>query len=291
MSATLLTASLMKLLSLRNASPFIAPILTLVLTLTGSAALFSPIAQAAGVVNQSSGPADNGFTILNKAANVTHWGVAAGVSGSKSPYKGDGVDVSPISLLFFDNKWVYVAGTSADIKIGHWSGVSVALRVDYALSDGYRGKDAAILHGMQTRKSALWFGPAVSWETDLGVASASFLTAGNKGQQANLHFAKTFEMGRFSLSPYIGADWMSSRYVNYYAGVTPSEARIGRPAYQGKSAYRFSFGTRVEYRLTQQQALGLQVGLSHVTSGITDSPIVGTKTSPEIGLIYIYQFK
>lgn len=268
-----------------TASPYV-----LSLALAGSALLFSPIAVAAELSDERNGRSDNGLTILSHATNVTQWGLAAGVSMNKSPYKGDGMDILPISLLFFDNKWVHISGTSADLKIGRWSDVSVALRLEYALSDGYRGKDANILNGMQTRKSAFWFGPTVNWETPFGDISASFLTSGNKGQQANLSFSKRFELGNFGISPYIGADWMSSKYVGYYYGVMPSEARVGRPSYEGKSAYKLSFGARVDYQLTKNQSLGLQVGLSHFTSGITNSPIVGTKTSPEIGLVYLYRF-
>jgi len=281
----------MNLLFSRNASTAAVPTFAFKLALAGSAMLLSPLAWGADVLEDRRDQSDNGLTILSNATNVTQWGLAAGVGVRKSPYKGNGTDVLPISLLFFDNKWLYVSGTTVDVKIGRWSDVSLALRLDYAIGDGYRGKDAAILNGMQTRKSAFWFGPAVSWETSVGVVSASFLTSGNKGQQASIDFSKRFEMGRFGISPYIVADWMSREYVGYYYGVRSSEARVGRPAYDGKSAYKLSFGTRADYQLTQNQTLGLQVGLSYSSRGITNSPLVGRKMSPEVGLVYIYRFK
>ncbi len=89
--------------------------------------------------------ADNsGLTILNNATNVTHWGLGAGVGFAPSTYKGDSTRVLPFPLVYFDNKWVRVIGTTADLKIGSWSGVSVALRGQFSLFDGYActGTDA-----------------------------------------------------------------------------------------------------------------------------------------------------
>jgi len=281
----------MNLLFSRNTPTAAAATFSFKLAFAGSAMLFSPLAWGTDIIEDRRHHGDDGFTIWSNASNVTQWGLAAGVGVSKSPYKGNGTDVLPISLLFFDNKWLHVGGTTADIKIGRWHAVSLALRLDYAIGDGYRGKDAPILNGMQTRKSTFWYGPAVSWDTSVGVVSASLMTSGNKGRQASIDFSKRFEAGRFGISPYVGLNWMSHRYVDYYYGVRPTEVRNDRPAYAGKSAFKLSFGTFVDYHFTERQSVGLQAGLSYTSRGITNSPIVRSTLSPELGLVYIYRFK
>ena len=246
---------------------------------------------ADGLTKDPSDTDDAGFTILSNATNVTHWGLGAGVGLEESPYKGYGSKVSPIPLIYFDDKWIHALGTTLDLKIGKWSSVLFTLRGQYALGDGYRGSDAPILNGMQNRNGAFWFGPALAWHTGYGTLSGDFLTGGNKGQKASIEFAKALEYGSFSVEPHVGAEWLSSKYVDYYYGVRSSEVRAGRPAYTGKAAYNVSLGTKVDYRFTPHQLVFFDVGVTHLSSGITDSPLVGKRFVPEVRLGYLYQFK
>ncbi len=234
---------------------------------------------------------DTGLTILSNATNVTHWGLGAGVGIEQSPYKGYGSKVSPIPLAYFDDKWVRVQGAGIDLKIGSWSGVSVALRGQFALFDGYKGSDAPILNGMQNRNGAFWYGPALAWSTAFGTFSGDFLLGGNKGERAKIAYGKSFAFGSFSIEPHVGAEWLGSKYVDYYYGVRPSEARPGRPAYNGTSTWNVSVGSRVDYKFTEHQKIILDVGVSHLGSGITDSPLVGKRFIPEVRIGYMYQFK
>lgn len=233
----------------------------------------------------------SGLTILNNATNVTHWGLGAGVGIEPSPYKGDSNRVLPLPLLYFDNKWVRAIGTTVDLKIGSWSGVSVALRGQFSLFDGYKGSDAPILNGMENRKGALWYGPALSWDTGFGTLSGTFLFGGNKGERAKIGFEKAFALGQFSIAPHVGVEWLSDKYVDYYYGVRPSEARAWRAAYNAGSTVNVSAGTRIDYQLTKQQTISVDLGVSRLGDAITDSPIVGRRFVPEARIGYMYRFK
>ena len=236
-------------------------------------------------------PANNaGFTVLDNATNVTHWGLGGGVGIGASPYKHYGAKVSPIPLFYFDDKWIHALGTSLDVKVGNWFGVSAALRLQYALDDGYRGSDAPILNGMQTRKAGFWVGPSLTWTTRYGELYGSYLVAGNKGRKAEVGFGKKVDYGRFSLEPHIGAAYYSAKYVDYYYGVRPYEARSGRAAYSGRATFNESIGTKLDYRLTAHQVLILDVDLKHLGAGITDSPLVNKKLIPEVRIGYLYRF-
>lgn len=256
-----------------------------------SAVLYSGAAWADGLTAGPPEAEDSGFTILSNVTNATHWGLGAGVGIESSPYRGDGSKFAPIPLLSFDDKWVHAFGTTVDLKVGKWAGVSVALRGKLAIFDGYKGSDAPILNGMENRSGAFWYGPALAWKTEFGTLSGDYLLGGNKGQTASLAFSKSFDLGQWSIEPHAGVDWLSSKYVNYYYGVRPSEVRAARPAYFGKAAYNASIGARVGYSLTRYQRLSVDLGISHLGSGITDSPIVGRRYIPEIKIGYLYQFK
>jgi len=233
---------------------------------------------------------DSGFAWLSDAPNVTQWGLGGGVSYDKSPYKGYGSDVNPTPLVYFDNKWVHLYGNDLDLKLGHWQNFSVALHANYALGEGYDASDADILNGMQKRRGGFWAGPSVAWQTDLGTLSANYLLAGNKGQRAMLGITKQFGYGDVTFSPYARVAWLNSQYVDYYYGVRDSEARPGRQAYKGESTYNVTGGLRIGYALTQRQRLQLDANVTHLGSGITNSPLVDRASVPRFSLGYLYQF-
>ncbi len=258
--------------------------------LTALVLLYSGTMWAEGA-KETAGGADSGFTLTSGAANVTHWGLGAGVGYRQSPYSGYGSDFSPLPLVYFEDNWVRVLGTTLDAKVGQWGGMAFTLRGKYALGDGYKGSDAPILDGMQKRRGAFWLGPAASWDTGYGTLSGEFLTAGDKGQKADIEFGKSFAFGEFSIKPHLGAQWLSDKNVDYYYGVMPSEARPGRDPYSGKSTFNMSVGTRVDYRFTPHQSISLDAGVTRLGSGITDSPLVGKTYIPEAKLGYLYTFR
>jgi MipA family protein len=233
----------------------------------------------------------SGFTVLSNATNVTHWGIGGGAAFEQSPYKGYGTHITPVPVFFFDDKWIHAFGTTVDLKVGKWGGLAFTLRGNYAIADGYKGSDAPILNGMQTRSAAFWLGPAFKWQTQYGDLSGEYLTSGNKGQKADIAFGKTLDYGNFSVEPHAGVTWFSGKYVDYYYGVRSSEAQAGRPAYTGTAAYKESVGAKFDYRLTRHQLVSIDLGVAHLGSGITDSPIVGKRFIPEAKVVYLYQFK
>ncbi|MFP3606867.1 MipA/OmpV family protein [Paraburkholderia sp. SIMBA_053] len=256
-----------------------------------SACLLSGGAWANGVSAEPPEAEDSGFTVLSNATNVTHWGLGAAVGLEPSPYSGDSTRVSPIPLISLDNKWLHAFGTTVDLKVGRWSDVTFTLRGKFDVFGGYKGSDAPILNGMENRNGAFWYGPALAWKSAFGTLSADYLLGGNKGQMADFEYRKSFELGHWSVEPHAGIDWLSSKYVNYYYGVRPSEVQPGRPEYTGKAAYNTSIGTQVNYNFTSHQMVSFDVGVSHLSSGITDSPIVGRRYIPMFKVGYLYRFK
>ncbi len=255
-----------------------------------SVLFFSAAASGAGSSPAGTERDAAGFSFWDDAPNVTNWGLGVGVGYKQSPYKGDDASVSPLPLIYFENKWVHVFGNKLDLNIGRWDSVSFTLRGEYALGDGYKESDAPILDGMQKRKGGFWIGPALAWDTGYGVLGANFLTAGNKGLKAGVDYRRPFNYGDFTLVPHIGIDWYNSQYVDYYYGVEDDEARAGREAYAGKSTYNLSAGVRLDYQLTPHQSLSLDAGVSRLGSGITDSPLVDRTAIPEARLGYLYRF-
>ncbi|PLZ00768.1 MipA/OmpV family protein [Burkholderia sp. WAC0059] len=265
------------------------------LALLAATLALAPAVRAEGNDTSQSGNNGNPFVLLNNSINVTQWGLGAGVNVRQSIYRGYSARVTPIPILYFDDKWIRFTGTTLDLKIlnmnaGSWGNVLMSLRGTYDLEDGYRGTHAAALNGMQNRDGAFWYGPALEWRTAFGTLNTQFLTGENKGQRASLEFEHAFRLAGLTVSPHIGAEWLSHDYADYYYDVRPSEARPGRDAYTGTASYVVSAGARADYSLTPHQTVSLDLGVSRFGSGVTDSPIVNRKTSPEATLDYFYRF-
>ncbi|HEY0296459.1 MAG TPA: MipA/OmpV family protein [Bordetella sp.] len=220
----------------------------------------------------------------------THWGLGAGAGYREVPFNGGGARFGALPYFFFDNSWLHAEGTTLDLKLGSTHGLDFTLRGKYALEDRRTDSLAASLNGMDQRHGAFQIGPTVRWHSDLGIASAAFLVAGDKGQQLVLDYTKPFQYGAWTLSPYVGVRWLSDSYVDYYYGVRSSEARPGRPAYDGNSTYELSLGSRFRYQFTPHQSVMFDLGVARLGSGITDSPIVGRQYVPRASIGYLYQF-
>jgi len=221
-----------------------------------------------------------------------HWGLGLGASYSQELYRGVGSRTTAIPLILFDNQYVRVFGNMVDFKLPSAGQFHFAVRAKYALGDGYKASQSTYLYGMSERKGGLWLGGAATWDNPMVRLSAQWLKATNdsKGQQFEVGAEHGFHFGRFQLTPHISALRSDSKYVDYYYGVAPDEARVGRAAYSGAAATQVSAGVRVNYVLTKQQMVLIDVADTHRGSGISDSPLVDKASAASLKVGYLYSF-
>ena len=84
-----------------------------------------------------------------------------------------------------------------------------------------------------------------------------------------------FQIGLMTLSPYVGANWISAGLTDYEYGVTASQARAGRPAYEPGSAVSFETGLSLFLELSGSWRFILSGRVEFLPPEITGSPIVG----------------
>lgn len=219
----------------------------------------------------------------------SQWGLGVGAAARRKPYRDVGTDYRVIPVLSYENRWLHVYGLGADLKLPSVGPVSFRLRTRYGLSDGYEASDSGALEGMADRNARLWFGGAAIWHNDIANVSAEWLGSAD-GHKATLQISRGFQYGNFRLTPHVSAQWLSTENVDYYYGVRASEARIGRPQYQGDSTVNFSAGLRVDYRLARHHGLFLDVSATRLGSAIKDSPIVDRSNMTTVQVGYLYRF-
>ena len=233
------------------------------------------------------------FAQEQPATTAMPWAVGLGVATSQRPYAGDSSKTIPFPFVSYENDWFRIAGLGGDVKLGAAGPVTFALRAKYGFADGYKSGDAPILNGMQDRKGSLWLGPAVQWKTD--IAKLSFEVLGDvlgksKGIEAKLGAEHDFRAGSFMFTPHVAAEFVDSKYVDYYYGVTAAEATANRAAYEGKSTVNLEGGLRAAFMINPANSVFADAGAKALGKGITDSPLVDRKTTASFAVGYIYRF-
>lgn len=200
-------------------------------------------------------------------------------------------------MIEYENDYFKIGIPSLDMKLPWISSetLSFGLSVDLLGGEGgYKPSDAAILSGMAERKSGIMAGATMDWRTDVVDLSFKAMTdvgGDSKGSSVKLEASHMFFLGeRFTVSPKIGAVWLDDKSVDYYYGVRANEATATRAAFQGKSTVNIEAGMTFGYMLAKNQMLMLDVNVTKLGSGITDSPIVVNKNLTTVGLGYMFRF-
>ncbi|GAA5162945.1 MipA/OmpV family protein [Viridibacterium curvum] len=220
------------------------------------------------------------------------WGLGVVASASQKPYRDVDGKAEVWPMLTYENRWIRLFGPGLDVKLGKTGPVSYALTAGMS-REGYRASDSSYLDGMDERKGGIWLGGRVMWEAGFAKLSAAWqadASSHSDGQKVTLGVERRFAVDNLGFTPRVKAIWLDRKYVDYYYGVSASEARSNRPQYAGSSTVNSELGLRVDYRLTPAQTVFLDAGVTMLGSAIKDSPLVGRSTVGEARLGYLYRF-
>lgn len=233
-----------------------------------------------------------------ESSGKTTWGIGAGIISTQDPYIDIDRDTTVLPLLHFENRYVRFFGTTLEAKLPGLQ-LSETNRINFRLigrwdGSGYESRDSWALAGMDERKSGIWAGAKVEWQTSLANVSADWMhdVSGNsKGQRFNLGIDRSWKLGeRFTLTPRIGASWHDRKYVDYYYGVRAHEVRAGRPEYHGKSGVSAEVGLQGTYRFNKHHSMMFDARARTLSSEAKDSPLVDGSTDNRISIGYMYHF-
>lgn len=264
--------------------------------MAASAALMSLLAMPAAQA-QVQAPATSSSGGEASRAAGSPWALGIGVASRQMPYAGADRDTTAIPLVFYENSWFRLAGPNAEFKLLNYSlsptqRLSGGLRVKYS-SEGYEDNDSPRLAGMAERKGGFWGGAGLTWHNPVAQISADWtgdLSGHSKGQRVQLQVERRMPVGSFSLTPRLGAQWMDSKYVDYYYGVRASEATAARAAYSAKSATAIEAGLRVDYGFNRHHAVFVDLSVTGLPDEIKDSPIVDRSSVSRVAVGYLYRF-
>lgn len=233
-----------------------------------------------------------GQAMAETARGESTWGIGVAGGMQYRVYRDFDNRVRGLPMITYENKWIQVAGPGLDVKLPSVGPVSFRLRGRYAV-EGFDSGDSPYFAGMRDRDSSFWVGGAAIWRAGIANLSAEVLADAmdnSKGKRATLQIDRRFTAGVFGLTPRLAAEWVDSKYVDYYYGVRSDEAQSWRPAYSGSSTVNTEIGLRVDWQPMPKHTLFLDMGAKHMGSSIRNSPLVEKSTQYGVGLGYLYRF-
>ena len=206
------------------------------------------------------------------------WSLGLGVISSPRPYVGAKNSVLPIPLVELYYKKFYAQGIRAGFHLFEKGDLTLDIRARVVFA-GLDPEDSPALEGMAERKSSVEGGFALDWKPGKYLLSGTAFTdllGRSGGQQAGLDLSRTWTFARYrwGLTPSVGVVWQSSDLVDYYFGVSPEEARPGRPPFRGYSALNFRASVLAFYRLTTRVNFVGLIRVQRLDNEISSSPIV-----------------
>lgn len=206
-------------------------------------------------------------------------------------YKDGGTETEALPVVFYQGDRLRVLGPQLTYRVLGDRDNHVGLRVDYRF-DGYEEEDGAIFKGMEERKSGISVG--LAGQAKIGVGNIYYSVArsmsASKGIYGTIQYGIPFETGGWTITPRAGVELFNAKYANYYFGVRPGEARVGRPAYDAGRALNLDIGVDFHRDLTVRHSVFGSLKYRRYDSAISDSPLMEKSASPRMNIGYLYRF-
>jgi len=213
-----------------------------------------------------------------QAPSKVQWSLGLGMYSSPRPYVGaeNSTIFGPVVELSY--KKIYVQGIQAGYRFFDTEKFSLDARAGIVFN-GLDPEDSEALEGMNKRRPSIEGGFVFAWKPGkyrLSTAAYTDLLGRSYGQQASTDFSRTWTFNRrqWGFTPSIGVVWQSSNFIDYYYGVTPEEARPGRPPWEGHSVVNFRSSLLGYMFITMRLRIAGYVRIQRLDNEILDSPIV-----------------
>ncbi|WP_028771472.1 outer membrane protein OmpV [Shewanella waksmanii] len=158
---------------------------------------------------------------------------------------------------------------------------------------GFDASDADILKGMKDRKISGDLGLNADIHLGRGTLSTKFqhdVTGVYDGYQADITYYHPMKLGFADFVPFAGVHYYSEKYINYYAGVSKSDATQDRAEYKGDAAFSYHAGYALVIPITDNLDITQSSAHSHLSEELADSPLISSNNQWVTTLGVTYSF-
>ena len=178
--------------------------------------------------------------------------LGGGVIVAPRPYEGASAAIIPIPVVNVRYKRLFAEGIRGGyqfLQSGQLTG-NAYLQANF---EGLESTDSPYLEGMANRRMSADAGAEIVYRArpvGFRFNVLSDVLGRNSGQEVSLQAVTGAPLGRGSfLLAGIGPRWVSATRVDYYYGVSGSEARPDRPAYRGTSSWNWDLSLGANVRV------------------------------------------
>ena len=239
------------------------------------------------------------FGFLNADEDKQSVTIGFGPYIQSQPYQDTADIIVPSPVIFYDNGIVYIRWSRAGIYfLGNKTD-------DYAWGfsltaqprpNGYAPTDSASLTGLDEKYSSLEAGLAFS--ATIGDAYMETMLLTDVLDRYDSWLAKTeigydIELGKFKFYPSVIFIYQSSKFINYYYGVTQKESTTSAyNEYTANDGLQVGIQTYIKYPFTNELSALVNVRADKLSLQATKSPIVEDNYiySGLVSLIYTFNY-
>lgn len=206
-------------------------------------------------------------------------------------YKGREMETSVLPTAFYDGDFLYAEGDQAGLNL--YRDTKNKLRL-YAYYDGTMYHPSGSLSQLDERQWSVLVGTSYMYTSDYGafkLSAAQDILSRSRGAIANLSYIAAWETGSWTLYPELGLQWNSSKYNQYYFGVSSEESkRSGIKSYQLDSGVYPYAGLAVDYELNKHWNIYTTYKVNYLSDDQYQSPMTKKRVEFEPGFGVNYTF-
>lgn len=242
---------------------------------------------AAGCFALTAAHANNTDTLSDLLNTPGSAGLGFVVRAEQSPYVGGGVRYDLLPLYLYEGERLFLHASRVGLKVFKDETQRVDLFVEQRFEGFPDDRIPPSLAGMAERGAGIDAGVSYRYRQPWGTLQAEFLhDAGSlsKGNELRLSYGYDWRSGRLTLRPSLTLAARDAKLNNYYYGVLPGEATVGRPAYAPGSGINTTLGLYGSYDLSDGWRLLGGITRTALDSKVRASPIV--RKAPQTALFF-----
>lgn len=172
------------------------------------------------------------------------WTIGPAVSATDSPYAGEGLRIRPFPLVTYQGERFYWWGVTLGVHLLK----TERFTLDAIVSGRFDGFDSGDLgrnelaengvdiDSLADRDDAADAGFSLRWnrgDGELHLRAIADVTGTSEGYELSADYVHRFRVGKTTLIPGVGVQWLSDDLADYYYGVRSSETFSGTPYQPG----------------------------------------------------------
>ncbi|MEO3679028.1 MipA/OmpV family protein [Rheinheimera fenheensis] len=220
------------------------------------------------------------------------YGLGLGLLSEDEGYVGMDRETDPTPILYIESERFRLMGLQAEYKALLGKNYSVGIHVETRM-DGFEVGDSDFLDGMAEREGTFYAGFNIRTFGDWGQFSVKALRdVGNThdGNRAAAEYRYSMPFAAGILTPWVEVEYYGADMMEYYYGVSGSEATETRPQYTPDATMNFDIGVDYQYSFGENHTFLASAKYRRFGGDLKDSPIVEDSGSARVLLAYVYRF-